>query len=68
MMEKCILSVEEIEARNKWLEEAIRAEKLKYADKVCSALNDELRYEQYLIERDLRIAGALLRDKSKGVG
>lgn len=36
-----------------------------YADKLCKALNNELRYEQYIIDRDLCIAGALLHDIGK---
>lgn len=36
-----------------------------YCDRICSALNGELMYEQYHVNRDLCIAGALMHDIGK---
>lgn len=36
-----------------------------YADKIASALNNELMYEQYNVNRDLCVAGALMHDVGK---
>ena len=36
-----------------------------YTDKICSAINNELMYEQYSVNRDLAVAGALMHDVGK---